>query len=198
MASASITSTRCSVCGHAERLTIDNLLATGAEARAVARRFGLSKSAVSRHLHGHISETWMAAMKVGPYGSQAELAKLCAEEGISVVQGLRALYASHHAMLVANREAGATNAYITVAREIRATLNDIGRITGELLPSVANVNITNNFNTVNYLAALGEELVQEFGDDIRGLERVHRVLQRRMASALPAPDLIEGEAAHAA
>lgn len=197
MAEASITSTRCSVCASEHRLVIDNLLASGAEARATARRFGLGKDALARHFRDHVSDTWKAAVRIGPYGSREELAKLCTEEGISVVQGLRALYASHHAMLIANREAGATGAYVAIAREVRATLNDIGRITGELLPTVANVSVTNNFNSITYLAGLGEELVRSFADMPEALDRVQEVLQRRMNAALPAPDLIDAEARHA-
>jgi len=194
MAKASISSPRCTVCAHAERLTIDHLLATGAEHRATARRFDLQRDAISRHYENHVSETWKAAIKVGPYGSRAELEKLCLSEGVTVVQGLRALYASHHALLIAHLETGAWQPYLAVSREIRATLNDIGRITGELLPSVANFNVTNTFNSVTFLSGIGEDLAAEFANMPEALERIHRILQRQATAALPSPDVIEGVA----
>jgi len=197
MATASTTSPRCTVCAHAERLVIDHTLACGAEHRATGRRFGLSKDAISRHWANHVSETWKLAMTMGPYGSRAELEKLCLDEGKSVLEGLRALYSSHHALMVANREAGATQAYITVAREIRATLNDIGRLTGEILPNVSSLTVNQTFNSVAWLSSFGEDLVAEFSDMPLVLDRLHGVLKRRMTAALPAPETIDG-VAHAA
>jgi hypothetical protein len=44
---------RCTLCRHPDRLRIDQALAAGASVRAIARREGLSKSVVGRHLdHG--------------------------------------------------------------------------------------------------------------------------------------------------
>lgn len=198
MATASITSQRCTVCAHAERLTIDHLLSTGAEARATGRRFGLSKDAISRHWSAHVSDSWKAAQKMGPFASRADLEKLCINEGKSVVEALRALYASLVGMLVSTRETGSITAYLSVHREARATLNDLARLSGELLPHVSTVNIQNNFNAVSYLSAFGEDLAAEFADTPDVLDRLHRVLRRRMTAALPSAELIEGEALHAA
>lgn len=194
MARASITTPRCTVCAHADRLTIEHTLACGGGQNATAERFGLSKDAIGRHWANHVSDTWKAAARMGPYGSREQLEKLCLDQGVSVVEGLKALYASHHAMLIATRETGATQPYLAVSREMRATLNDIGRITGELLPSVT-TNVTfNQFNSVNYLMGLGEDLVSALADMPDALDRIHAVLKGRMATALPSPDVIEGMA----
>ena len=191
MAKASITAPRCTVCAHAERLTIEHTLACGGGQNATAERFGLSKDAIGRHWANHVSDTWKAAARMGPYGSREQLEKLCLEEGVSVVGGLRALYASHHAVLIATREAGDTQRYLSVSREIRHTLTDIGRITGELLPSVTtNVSYT-QINNATYLVGLGEDLVSALADMPDALDRVHAVLKSRMASALPSPDAFE-------
>jgi len=45
---------QCSVCSHGERTAIDAELASGAATREIARRFGLSKSAVARHILLHV------------------------------------------------------------------------------------------------------------------------------------------------
>lgn len=44
----------CSVCTHAKRDEINNLLARGTSSRSVAGQFGLSKSAVARHAASHL------------------------------------------------------------------------------------------------------------------------------------------------
>jgi hypothetical protein len=186
MATASVTSKRCTVCTHPERLTIDHLLATGAEFRATGRRFGLSKDAIGRHWAGHVSDAFKASVKMGPYGSRVDLEKLCLEEGKSVVEALRALYSGLVAMLVATRETGSTTAYLATHREARATLNDLARLSGELLPHVTNLSVTQNINVVGFLASLGEDLAAEFMDMPPAMEKLHRVLQRRMKdTALP-------------
>ncbi len=197
MAAASITAVQCTVCKHPDRVAIDHTLACGGGLHATARRFGLTKDSIGRHWKNHVSDTWKAAAKMGPYGSREQLEKLCLDQGVSVVEGLRALYSSHHAMLVATRESGSSQSYLAVAREMRQTLNDIGRITGELLPSVTSVNISQTFNSVAYLSGLGEDLVAALQDMPDALERISVVLKNRMASALPAPPMIEGTA-HAA
>lgn len=192
MAKASITSPRCTVCCHAELPTINHLLACGAELAATARRFGLGRESVRRHFNDHVSKALIEALKMGPYGSREQLAEMCAAEGVSVVEGLRALYASHHAAMVANREVGAWPTYLAVAREQRATLNDIGRITGELMPHVGSLTV--NFNSITYLTEVAEDLAAEAADHPEALAILQRVLQRRMNAALPSPDVLQGEA----
>lgn len=195
MADASITSTRCSVCAHPDRLALEYTLACGAGQNATAERFGLGKDAVSRHWSNHVSDAWKAATRLGPYGSREQLEQLCLDKSVSVVEGLHALYASYHAAFIANREAGATNQLISVGREMRAVLNDIGRITGEILPSVTtNLTVNTQYNSVSYAVSLSEDLVVALADMPDALERIHGVLKGRMAAALPSP--FEG-AAHA-
>jgi len=45
---------RCTVCDHIERHGIDEALVSGAPYRSVAKRFGLSESAVYRHKTEHL------------------------------------------------------------------------------------------------------------------------------------------------
>lgn len=44
----------CTVCSHAERATIDAAIIAGGTLRDIARRFGVSKDAVSRHAGDHV------------------------------------------------------------------------------------------------------------------------------------------------
>src|SRR3712207_9300377 len=45
---------RCTVCDHSERHNIDGALVSGTPYRSVAKRFGLSESAVYRHKNEHL------------------------------------------------------------------------------------------------------------------------------------------------
>jgi hypothetical protein len=60
---------RCTVCDHSERHTIDESLVTGAPYRSVAKRFGLSESAVYRHKVEHLPAHLLKAREVEEIGA---------------------------------------------------------------------------------------------------------------------------------
>jgi hypothetical protein len=82
----------CKTCNHVERGRIDWLIASGATRRAIAEKFGLQYDGVQRHARNHISAEYIKTVKVGPFGSEAELRKLTAENSTSVAQNLASLY----------------------------------------------------------------------------------------------------------
>lgn len=47
---------QCTVCGHPEREAIDHALVDRRELRGIARTFGLSEDAVTRHKHNHLPQ----------------------------------------------------------------------------------------------------------------------------------------------
>ncbi len=55
---------RCTVCDHQERHSIDEALVSGAPYRSVAKRFGLSESAVYRHKAEHLPAHLLKAKEV--------------------------------------------------------------------------------------------------------------------------------------
>jgi hypothetical protein len=55
---------RCTVCDHPERHSIDEALVIGAPYRSVAKRFGLSESAVYRHKTEHLPVHLLKAREV--------------------------------------------------------------------------------------------------------------------------------------
>jgi transposase-like protein len=55
---------RCTVCDHSERHSIDEALVSGAAYRSVAKRFGLSESAVYRHKTEHLPAHLLKAREV--------------------------------------------------------------------------------------------------------------------------------------
>lgn len=133
MASASITSQRCTVCRHADRLAIEHTLACGGGQNATAERFGLSKDSVSRHWANHVSDTWKASAQIGPFRSRDQLERICLDHEINVVEALRALYSAHQMAFIANLEAGSVEKLIVISREMRDILSEISRIAEKLL-----------------------------------------------------------------
>jgi uncharacterized protein YerC len=55
-------SATCSVCSHARRLELEKDILDGEPARALGKRFGVSKSAVSRHRRHHLGKALTVAM----------------------------------------------------------------------------------------------------------------------------------------
>src|SRR5215218_8561839 len=55
---------KCTVCDHSQRHGIDEALIAGAPYRSVARRFGLSESAVYRHKSEHLPAHLLKAREV--------------------------------------------------------------------------------------------------------------------------------------
>ena len=56
---------RCTVCDHRQREEIDRQLVCGESYRDIARQFGLSKDAVSRHKESHIPDALVEAQDAG-------------------------------------------------------------------------------------------------------------------------------------
>jgi hypothetical protein len=133
----------CIVCRHSERGRIDYLIASGAAVLAVSRQFKVKRGSLYNHARRHISEKYRRSVLVGPLKNEENLRNLCAENGISVLENLRAIYSGLQGRWLANFEAGADNAMVTITREMLNALDKIGRISGELMPNPANV--TNNF-----------------------------------------------------
>ena len=55
---------RCSVCDHPERQEVDEALVTGMPYRSIAKRYGLSESAVYRHKADHLPACLLKAREV--------------------------------------------------------------------------------------------------------------------------------------
>src|SRR5712692_1849017 len=91
----------CTVCRHAERGRIDYLIASNSALKPLAPRFGLRPSAIYNHARKHVSDQYKRAIRVGPFSSEEQLRKLCAENGASVLDSLKGIYgglASHWLM----------------------------------------------------------------------------------------------------
>jgi hypothetical protein len=112
---------RCTVCDHPERHGIDEALVTGAPYRSVAKRFGLSESAVYRHKVEHLPAHLLRAKEV------EEAAK--ADDLLDQVRNLQA-----HALDILGRaeEAGDLRTALAAISQARGNLELLGKLAGEL------------------------------------------------------------------
>ena len=117
----------CSICQRVDRTIIDEALLSGASARDVASRFGLSKSAVARHRTGHLAPTVAAAARLVAPASEINAAVTRAKaiaagtaiptpgEALSLASLLDRLARSLERVECAATSAAADSAYLPLA-----------------------------------------------------------------------------------
>jgi hypothetical protein len=137
---------KCAVCGHADQVRIELLLAGGAGQKAVATKFGVSKDSIHRHWHGHVTMERRAMLVMGPVPRQA-LAAQVAEENTCVLDNLRIVRAGLYKQFDAALEAGDRMTGALLAGKLHQNLQITARITGELASSpLISINNTQNNN----------------------------------------------------
>jgi transposase-like protein len=123
---------RCTVCDHPERNGIDQALVTGAPYRSVAKRFGLSESAVYRHKIEHLPAHLLKAKEV------EEVAQ--ADDLLNQVRNLQT-----HALDILHRaeKAGDLRTALAAISQARGNLELLGKLAGELDERpVVNLNVS--------------------------------------------------------
>jgi hypothetical protein len=156
----------CTVCRHAERTRIDYLIASGGTGtlKPLGPRFGLSSQAIYNHAKKHVSAEFRAAVRIGPFESEEKLRQLCAENGASIVETLRAVNAAVMSRWLTAFEVGGDEVFVSLTGQIRKNLELLARLTKELMPPSMTVVNTNNFmlfehpEYVQVIAALGMAL----------------------------------------
>ncbi len=135
----------CTVCSHEDRDAVDEAVVLGSVSiREIARRFGLSHDAVSRH-KAHIS---------------AALSRLVAEREeagpASALQRLEELYAKADQVLTAATAEGKASLSLAAIRELRSIVETLAKITGELdeRPTVQVLNVATSPEWVAVRSAL--------------------------------------------
>jgi hypothetical protein len=113
----------CTVCSHEKRYEIEERLATRQGTyRGIARTYGLSEDAVSRHVSGgHISQLIALA-------ADAERAA----RADTLLDRIEALQSRTLAILSATEETGEHRTALAAIREARGNLELIGEVTKEL------------------------------------------------------------------
>jgi hypothetical protein len=123
---------RCTVCYHPERHSVDEALVSGTPYRSVAKRFGVSESAVYRHKTEHLPAHLLKAREV------EEVAK--ADDLLEQVGHLQA-----HALDILERaeKAGDLRTALAAISQARGNLELLGKLAGELDERpVVNLNVS--------------------------------------------------------
>jgi hypothetical protein len=112
---------RCTVCDHSERHSIDEALVSGAPYRSVAKRYGLSESAVYRHKVDHLPAHLLKAREA------EEAAR--ADDLLEQVRNLQT-----HALdiLECAEKAGDLRTALAAISQARGNLELLGKLAGEL------------------------------------------------------------------
>jgi hypothetical protein len=137
---------RCTVCYHPERHSIDEALVSGSPYRSVAKRFGLSESAVYRHKAEHLPAHLLKAREA------EELAR--ADDLLDQVSHLQT-----HALDIFERaeNAGDLRTALAAISQARGNLELLGKLAGELDERpVMNVLVSTEWATIR--AALMDAL----------------------------------------
>jgi transposase-like protein len=113
----------CTICSHEQRFAIEELLATRQSTyRGIARKYGVSEDAVSRHVKaGHVSQLLALA-------ADAERAA----RADSLLDRIEALHSRTLAILVAVEGKDEHGTALAAIREARRNLELIGEVTREL------------------------------------------------------------------
>ena len=139
---------KCAVCGHADQVRIELLLAGGAGQAAVGRKFNLSKDTIHRHWHNHVTMERRAMLVMGPVPRQALAAQVC-EENSSVLDICHCSCGPVEAIR-RRLDAAIGHAVHCSPGKLHQFLSITARTTGELAQSPL-VSITNNQQNIGLM-----------------------------------------------
>jgi hypothetical protein len=123
---------RCTVCDHLEKYSIDEALVDGAPYRSVARRFGLSQSAVYRHKTEHLPAHLLKAREVEEVAQADDL-----------LEQVRQLQIHALDILERAKKAGDLRTALAAISQARGNLELLGKLAGELDERpVVNLNVS--------------------------------------------------------
>lgn len=189
---------KCTVCSHPEKWRIELLRAGGASGAALAKKFRVSKDAIFRHWHGHVSAEAKAKFLAGP-AQMAELHAKAAAESDSVLDHFRILRTMLMAQLACTTEAGDARGAAAVAGALISVLDKIGRVTGELAALASHGAVNVNIALVNSpaFAQVQAEILRAlapYADARMAVVSALRRLDAEPASRAAAPRVIEATA----
>jgi hypothetical protein len=194
MPKAGVPTGHCQVCKHPDRVRFEYLACLGEPLLRLAEQFGVSKDSAYRHYDNHVSAAAKRAAKIGPFQTEEQLRRLCAENDKSVLENLRAIYQGLARIWLQAIEAGAVDR-VTASREMRENLKLTARITREILPSNGPV----IFNTVvqngNFRSAM-LELAEQHPEVRPRVAQIVKLMVEEEAKLLDVTPALE--AAHAA
>jgi hypothetical protein len=136
----------CAICKHEHRVLIESTRIAGASLDNIARKFGVHRDAVHRHMRNHVPDDlraeYLAAVPL------AELAEKAAKEGVSLLGYFSIVRATLMNQFQLAASVNDKNGTAVLAGRLNETLREIGRITGEMGDMAAR---TINIGTINVL-----------------------------------------------
>jgi hypothetical protein len=137
------TSNACTICRHEHRALIESTRLAGASLDTIAAKYSVSRDAVHRHMHAHVSDDLRAELLAAVPLEQ--LAAEAAREGLTVLQYLsltRGILVKQLQLASSVNDHHATSA---LAGKLNETNRLIGQITGEMSAlASSHINITQN------------------------------------------------------
>ena len=115
----------CTICRHEGREAIDRALLGGETLRNIAERYGVSTTALHRHKARDISKALVRAAEAQEIAHDRDL-----------LERVRDLVESAHGILATAEARGDHRTALAAIREVRGTLELLGKITGELTPAL--------------------------------------------------------------
>ncbi len=114
---------KCATCAHAQLVAIDADLVAGVPYRQLAKRYGISTRSLLRHKNAHLGKEVVALPSTHLTEASSALSALTRVE--TLYAGLAALWD----VAAADLQSGAM---LAIAREIRANIELLAKLTGEL------------------------------------------------------------------
>ena len=166
---------RCTICDHPQRALIEMGLARKVPGRALARKFGVSEAAISRHRKNHMPPQLMAALMAGAKPTEIDLEELRKSESEGLLQHMVAQRGRLYRLADEAREMGDVRGAVQAERAITDTLEFGAKLLGEL---VSHSSITTNTLIVSpEYAQLRSALVRALGPYPDARRAVAKVLR---------------------
>lgn len=188
---------QCTVCAHKARHQIEIGLANGMSAVALAQRFSVSKDAIFRHSHNHLTPQMRAAILTAQKPSAVDLEALQASESEGLLSQLVAQRArlQQHAELAL--ELGDIRGCVSVESAVTANLTLVAKLVGRLVQhhDVRHTSILISPDYLKLRATLVKAL-QPYPDAARAVGQALHLMESEAATditarARPAPLVIE-------
>jgi hypothetical protein len=125
--------TRCTICCHSQRASIEVSLVYGMSVRDIGRRFDCSPDAVSRHSRSHLTKAMRAAVLFGRKPDDVALEQLQRTEAEGILTALIAHRARHQIYVDHAMAAGDTYHAIAADRAVLANLELTAKLLGQLI-----------------------------------------------------------------
>ena len=193
---------RCGLCRHPERHRIETLRLGGTPVDTLAAKFDLGRDIIYRHMISHV-EADVKAMMIADVPLR-QLAEKAAAESMSLLDYLSLIRSTVMAQMLAAAAVNDRSGTAKLAGRATLVIEQIGRLTGEMLATAPVQNITNNYTAILTSPAFHEvektllECLaphpQALAAVLTGLERLEQRQGEPQAPLLTLP-LLEGSLA---